>query len=332
SPGRRRCRWPSRRPAFPDQIVVKFGLDTAVIDQRLQADAGPDQTALTAGDVIEPSSLATVFNDERFKSRRVNDLDPYVRYYAINVKRVPNVKHRQALIAAVNRAEIRTIAGGTYAGDYADGAIKPNLTKDYEPTGVFDGMYGDKIAPEGNIELAKKLIAEAGAPMPAIRFDYPQSATADKAAASVVASAKRAGINIKPNPIPKGGYYGIVQDENKAGELINAGWGPDWANASTVIPELFTPSGGFNLSQANDPDFNAKVDAAKAETDRDKQAEQWKALNKQAMQNAWILPTRFGRQQRLTGSKVGTGHGEANAPYFWAPYGSWPYAELYVKK
>jgi peptide/nickel transport system substrate-binding protein len=320
------------RPAYPDQIVVKFGLDTAVIDQRLQADAGPDQTALTAGDVIEPSSLATVFNDERFKSRRVNDLDPYVRYYAINVKRVPNVKHRQALIAAVNRAEIRTIAGGTYAGDYADGAIKPNLTKDYEPTGVFDGMYGDKIAPEGNIELAKKLIAEAGAPMPAIRFDYPQSATADKAAASVVASAKRAGINIKPNPIPKGGYYGIVQDENKAGELINAGWGPDWANASTVIPELFTPSGGFNLSQANDPDFNAKVDAAKAETDRDKQAEQWKALNKQAMQNAWILPTRFGRQQRLTGSKVGTGHGEANAPYFWAPYGSWPYAELYVKK
>ena len=31
------------RPAHPDRIVVKFGLDTTVIDQRLIQDAGEDK-------------------------------------------------------------------------------------------------------------------------------------------------------------------------------------------------------------------------------------------------------------------------------------------------
>jgi peptide/nickel transport system substrate-binding protein len=319
------------RPALPDQIVYKFGLDAAVIDQRMIQDSGPDQQAISV-DAIEPSSLATVFNDDRFKSRRVNDLDPYVRYLAINTKKVPDLKQRIALAAALNRAELRTIAGGSFAGDLADGVIKPNLSKDYAPTGMWDGLLGQKIPDTGDPAFAKKMIAESGKPMKTIQFDYPQTPTNDKVAAAIVSSLGKAGITVKPNPIEAGQYYGIVFDPNKAGDLINAGWGPDWANASTVIPELFTPSGGFNLSEANDADFNAKSDAAKAMTDRDKQAEQWKALDKQAMANVWVIPTRFGRAQRLAGSKIGSASGDNGHVYFWAPYGSWPYADLYVKK
>lgn len=321
------------RPALPDSIVVKFGVDAAVIDQRMQADAGADQTTVPIYSSMQPSNLATVFNDPRFKDRRVNDLDPYSRYYAINVKSVPNLKQRQALVVALNRAELRTIAGGSYAGDLGDGAIKPNLTKDYAPTGLFDpGLYGQKIPDTGDPAFAKKLIAESGAPMKTLRFDYPKTPTYDKLAASFVSSMKLAGITIKPNPLEAGVYYSIVQDPKKAGDIINGGWGPDWANASTVIPELFTPSGGFNLSQANDPAFNAKSDAAKAETDRTKQSEMWKALNKETVQNAWIIPRLFGREQRLAGSKIGFKSGPGGNAYLWAPYGSWPYAELYVKK
>ena len=319
------------RPAYPDKIVVKFGLDASVIDQRLIADSGPDQQALTAGDPLEPSQLAAVFNNPALDKRRVNDLDPYVRYLAINTKTVPNLKQRQAIVVGMNRAQLRTIAGGSYAGDLADGVIKPNLSTDYAPTGMFTDLFGQKVPDEGDPAFAKKLIADSGAPMKTIRFDYPQTPTNDKAAAAVVASEKLAGITVKPNPIEAGQYYGIVQDPTKAGDLINAGWGPDWANASTVIPELFTPSGGFNLSEANDKAFNAASDAAKAETDRTKQADQWKALDKQAMMNAWVVPTRFGRQQRIVGSKVGTASGDGGKVYFWAPYGSWSYADLYVK-
>ena len=54
-------------------------------------------------------------------------------------------------------------------------------------------------------------------------------------------------------------YYSIVFDPEKAGELMWSGWGPDWPNASTVIPELFSQEGGFNLSQVVDDEFDAKV-------------------------------------------------------------------------
>ncbi|NDB17823.1 MAG: hypothetical protein EB027_00820, partial [Actinobacteria bacterium] len=58
-------------------------------------------------------------------------------------------------------------------------------------------------------------------------------------------------------------------------------------------------------------------------TDRAAQAKRWQELNKQAAQAALVLPTRFGREQRLVGSKV-------VGAYIWSPYGSWPYASLAV--
>jgi peptide/nickel transport system substrate-binding protein len=321
----------SYRPALPDQIVMKFGLDAAVIDQRMQADAAEDQTAMSQ-DPVEPASLATVFNDPRFADRRVNELDPYVRYIAVNVKKVPNLKQRQAIAAAMDRAQLRTIAGGNFSGDLADGVIKPNLPQDYAPSGMWDSLLGQKIPDNGDPNYAKTLIQQSGAPMPEIKYDYPQTPTNDKGAAAVVDSLGKAGIKVTPNPIPPGQFYPTVQNPAKANALILAGWGPDWLNASTVIPPLFTISGGFDISYVDDPAYNAKVKAAQGELDRTKQGDMWKELNKEAMANVWVVPTRFGREQRLAGSKVHSASGDNGKVYLWAPYGSWPYADLYVSK
>jgi peptide/nickel transport system substrate-binding protein len=319
------------RPAYPDKIVYKFGLEASVIDQRMIQDSGEDQMAISP-DPVEPASLATVFGSDRFADRRVNELDPYVRYYAVNVAKLPDLNQRKAVAAALDRAQLRTIAGGEYSGDLADGVVKPNLPADYAPSGMWDSLLGQKIPDNGDPEYAKQLIQESGKPMPTITFDYPQTPTNDKAAAAVVSSLGKAGIKCKPNPIEAGQFYGIVFDPDKAHELIAAGWGPDWPNASTVIPPLFTPSGGFDLSQVDDKAFNQKVQDALANTDRNAQAEQWKALNKEAMSQVWVIPTRFGREQRLAGSKVKSASGKDHNVYIWAPYGSWSYADLYVEK
>jgi peptide/nickel transport system substrate-binding protein len=311
------------RGAFPDRIEYIFAQPAAVITERLMADAGDDQMAISP-DAVDSAKLAVVFSDAKFEKRRFNELDPYVRYYAINTKKVPNVKHRQAILAAVNRDELRTIAGGEYAGDYADGVVKPNIGVDYAPTGLWDGLLGEAIPAEGNTELAIKLIAESGEPFPQpFVIDYGQSETNDKAAASLVASFAKAGIVATPNAIEPGAYYGVVLDPAKQGAMSAAGWGPDWSNASTVIPELFAANGGFNLSQWDDAAFLAESDAAKVITDRAEQAKAWQALSKQSMELALALPTRFGKEQRIHGSKIG-------GAYIWGPYGSWPYASLSV--
>jgi hypothetical protein len=44
----------------------------------------------------------------------------------------------------------------------------------------------------------------------------------------------------------------------------------------------------------------------------------------------WVVPTRFGREQRLAGSKVKAASGKDGQVYIWAPYGSWSYGDLYV--
>jgi peptide/nickel transport system substrate-binding protein len=319
------------RKAFPDKIVYKFGLESSVIDQRMIQDAGEDQKALTP-DSIEPQSLQTVFGDDRFKDRRVDAYDPYVRYLGVNVDKVPNLEHRKALAAALDRQQLLTIAGGEYSGELADGVIKPNLPQDYAESGMWTGLLGQEIPDTGDPEYAKQLIEQSGEPMPTIQYDYPQTPTNDKSAAALQSSLAKAGIKVKLNAIEAGQYYGIVFDPKKQGHLTSLGWGPDWPNASTVIPELFSTTGGFNLSRSNDPEFEKKVAEARAETDREAQSELWKELNKYAMAQVWAIPTRFGREQRLAGSKVHSASGEDQKVYIWSPYGSWPYADLYVEQ
>ncbi len=320
------------RPAYPDKIVIKFGLDPSVIDQRLIQDSGTDQQTTTLGDSVQSANLPTVFKDDRYKDRRVDEFDAYSYYYAVNQTKLPNLKHRQAIAVALDRAQIRTIQGGTFGGDLADGVIKPNLPEDYAPSEMWSGLLGGEVADNGDPELAKKLIQESGEPMPTVQFDYGDTPERNKEAASMVASLAKAGIKVKPNPIEVGQYYSIVFDPDKAGEIMWAGWGPDWPNASTVIPELFTAAGGFNLSQVADKAWDAKVQDAKTNTDRAAQSEQWKALNKEAMQNVYAIPTLFGRSQSLAGSKVHSASGENGNVYFWAPFTSWPYNDMYVDK
>lgn len=320
------------RPAYPDKIVVKFGLDPSVIDQRLIQDSGPDQQTTTLGDSVGSANLAAVFKDDRFADRRVDEFDAYSYYYAVNTSKLPNLKHRQAIAVALDRAQIRTIAGGSFGGDLADGVVKPNLPDDYAPSEMWTGLLGQEVPDTGDPEFAKKLIEESGEPMPTIQFDYGDTPERGKEAASMVASLAKAGIKVKPNPIEVGQYYSIVFDPDKAGHIMWSGWGPDWPNASTVVPELFTPAGGFNLSQVDDKAFNEKVQAAKENTDRAAQAEAWKTLNKEAMLNVWAIPTVFGRSQGLAGSKVKSATGENGNVYYWAPFTSWPYADMYVEK
>jgi len=310
------------RGSYPDRIEYTFAVDPNVLDQRMQADAAEDQTAITPDSVLT-ASLATVFNDPQFEDRRYNEFDPYVRYIAINTSKVPNVLHRRAILAAADRAAILQLAGGEFAGDPADGTIKPNIGQDYAPTGLWEELLGQEIPLEGDPEYAKQLIEESGEPMPRLTYDYATSPDADRGAVALQEALARADIQVRLNPIEAGSYYGVVLNENQQNELSLAGWGPDWPNASTIIPELFGTQGGFNLSRYNNPEFEERVAEALAEQDRAAQAALWQELNAFTMEEALVLPTRFGREQRLHGSKVG-------GAYIWSPYGSWPYGQLYV--
>jgi len=316
------------RKAFPEKWEIDFGIDPKVMDQRLMASTGNDQTAIQYGN-IQPENLGVIFSDTEtptadFTGRAVSGFDPYSRYYYIDVNKVKNVKIRQAMAVALDRAAVRLNIGGAFAGDYADGLIKPNIGVDYAPTGFWDSFFGEKVPDAGDPVLAKKLITESGEAAPKLTFNFPDTPTNQKTAAIVISSLGKAGFTVTPNPIEPGKYYSVVFDPANPGQFGTGGWGADWPNASTVIPPLLTQKGGWDLSQLDDKDLNAKVEAAQVELDRTKQAALWQALNKQASEQVYTIPTFFGLSQTLAGTKVGP-------IYRWPAYGSWPYGEMYVK-
>ena len=319
------------RNANPDSFIYEFGLDEAVMDERMIKDAGDDQFAVSAG--IQPENLPTIFEDDAFKDRRVDYYDPYVSYTNLNVKNLSCVEVRKAIYLAIDRDALRKAGGGPYTGDYADGFIKPALALDYKKSTLPDGLNADGTA---NVEAAQAAMtaAETACPDVAARakaglaFYRPATPVWDKAVAIWIDSLGKVGIKLKDEPVEPSNYWPTVMNPETDYDIARGGWGPDWANASTVIPELFTTSGGFNLTRnADDPDyaeFQTKVDAAKGELDRTKQGVMWQELNQFVVDRLWALPGTFVKAHSIWGSKVGN-------TYQWSPFGSYNYGDLYVK-
>ena len=326
------------RGAYPDSWVVKIGLDPVVVDEQLMAPQADDVYALQYGN-IQPQNFTKVFSDPHtaaadFTGRAFSDFDPYSLYIWVNIDKVKNVKLRQAMAVALDRDAFRATSGGEFYGDFADGLIKPNIGQDYAETGWATDLFGEPVPPTGNIELAKKLIQESGEDAPTLTYDYGKSDPGDQRAAIVKDSLEAAGFTINLNPI-ESGYYAVVGDPALQNDFGTSGWGPDWPNASTVIPALLTGATKFNnandyshVTEENSPDWYADINAALSETDRAAQATMWQNLNKQAAEQVYIIPTVFSLSQVMAGTKVTT----ADGLYKWPAYGSWPYAQIYVQQ
>jgi len=326
------------RQAYPDRIVVRFGLAEEVRDQLVLNDSDKNSMSL---DSILPTNLPTVFDDAgnpnaAYAGRALNAYDPYVTYQAVNVKKLPCLDVRKAIFYAKDFAGLIQLGGGAaFGGDPADGVIKPLMGFDYaKVTGL------DEFMPSGNPEAAKKYMdaakkscpdvyARVTDPKRGVSFDTRIGDTYKKAAAIWIdALKKNAGIVAKFNFIEPGAYYSVVLDATKQGDLSAAGWAPDWANASTVIPELFTEMGGFPMSQNwNDPAYKAfkdKSDAALIEPDRAKQGKMWAELNQYVMDQMWVIPGVFSKTQEVWGSGLG-------GVYFWEPQGAPSFGDIFIK-
>ena len=325
----------SFRTPYPDNIVVRFGLAEDVRDQIMLEDQIPNTVSL---DSLTPANTRAFFADPKKKNQRFNVYDPYVRYAAMNVSKghMDNLTLRKAVFFAIDTQALIDLSGGReFYGDPGDNPVKPVLGLDYTKTkgNIHDPNW--KIT--GNPDYAKSLVESIKSSDPAaykkatvdgIVWDIAQSATNQKAAVLIADAAKAAGIIIKFNFIPSGQYYSTVQNTEKQNDISSAGWGADWANASTVLPELFTKEGGFNLSQNwNDaayPAFKKLSDAGKNETNRNKQAAIWKQASQYVMDQYWIIRPVFSKAQDVWGSKVG-------GVYYWEPQGTFGFGGLYIK-
>ncbi|WP_409483654.1 ABC transporter substrate-binding protein [Arsenicicoccus dermatophilus] len=265
------------RKAYPDKIVDTQGVQIDTGYQRLIADAGEDKTAIAALQA-QAATLPQIESNPAAKSRSINVQSPYVDYLAPNVrsKTMANPKIRQAFAMATNRGAYITAYGGPSVMTPSFGMCNKALkcAKDFNP-------FGNDA--NGDVEGAKKLLQEAGAPSPLpITVVYRKRGNADKALTALKETWDKAGFDVTLQPIAEK-YYSTIQAPGMADkDVFWAGWGADWPSGSTVLPALFdgrvnlTAGGsGQDYGYFDDPEVNAKIDAAYAIQDEAQREKAW---------------------------------------------------------
>jgi peptide/nickel transport system substrate-binding protein len=306
------------RKAYPEKIVFNFDPDTGgIVTNELIQDEGDARNTIMLDANVAPNFLQQVVNDDTLVSRAVVGPTGAVRFFAINTKVVPNPACRQALIYAFNKRKWRAVNGGSVTGDYATTMIPPGMHGNKK----FD-LYDSVSNPEGNPDKAMQIMDEqAKAKKPCdtvIKVAYPDVPKYRRPVNTVVEAYQAVGIQVKAIGLDPTTYYNTgVGDPTNDYHMILAGWIPDWASGSAILPPLFKGSvipklnpvtghaaGNVNWSLLDDPKINDGIDAALAETSPDRQAALWGELDQQIQSQAVDIPIVYEKAIRLAGSNV----------------------------
>jgi peptide/nickel transport system substrate-binding protein len=325
------------RKAYPDDIVIKLGMNEDVRDEVDMTDQIPNGINM---DGLQPLNNIAYFNDPTKAKQRWNIVDPFVTYLTANnsAGHLDCLLVRKAVFFAYDNQSLIDLSGGLkYYGVMGDNIVKPNLGMDYAPTkgNIHDPNF--KIG--GNPEYAKTLLEQAKTACPdaydratnpakGLKYYRADTATNKKSAVLVEAALKKAGIVIETVYKPAGTYNANLVEYKSQTDFLASGWAADWANASTVIPEMWGNGCCNYTKNEKTPEyapFIAKVNKALSELDRKKQATMWHELSQYGMDQYWYIRTVFGKDQATWGSKIG-GMTE------WKPFSQAIYNDLYIKQ
>ncbi|KAA2252473.1 ABC transporter substrate-binding protein [Solihabitans fulvus] len=290
------------RHAYPDKFAFSFGGQNLDIDQRLIAANGEDRNAMTFNVKVTADVAQQVMTNPELKARTINGLAPFSEYFAINNRRVTDVKVRQAIITAFPKEQVRQIFGGPLYGDFTTTILSP-VTTGYENYDLY------KVPPAGDPAKAKQLLAEAGKPNPTIVYAYASTTQWEQAAVAISDALTRAGFTVVRKPISDKDYYDEMGKVDNQFDLYWAGWGPDWPSASTVIPPVLDgrqiANSSGNTSLFDDQETKDEIDRISQLSDLTQAGAQWAALDKKIMAKAPIVPWTDSRQISVNGPGLG---------------------------
>ncbi|WP_395691577.1 ABC transporter substrate-binding protein [Nocardioides sp.] len=290
------------RMALPDEIDFNVGQTTETIYDRLIADSGDDQYAVTS-QRVPPAYYSQITGP--VADRSVLVASPYVDYLVPNFRRLTDPAVRQALAMATNKTGWITAGGGEKAYTPADSIVNPQVVG-YKPNPSFAD-----IPEAGDAAAAKKILTDAGVKLPVpLKFTYPQSDTADKQASALKETWTDAGFDVSLDPLGDT-YYDVVQQPDKDSDVMWAGWGADWPSAITVTPPLFdsrpnltAASDGQDYGAYKSDEFNGLVDEAQSASTLDDQTAALQQGDEVLGKDTAYIPLEIAQFYFLRGSKV----------------------------
>lgn len=210
------------------------------------------QKSLQNGSAKKFDNLATYFLDINMKDK--------------NNKALSDVRIRKALNLAIDRQAIIdnvTKGGQTPAHGIVSKGIDINGQDYTEKKSYFE--------PNGNIEEAKKLLAEAGYPdgkgLPTITLIYNPEGGQGVTLEAIQDIWKKIGVNVEL----QAQEWKVLQAtrNNKNYQIIKDGWNADYVDPMTFL-DMFESNAEQNNSGYSNKDFDSVIESAKKELDENK--------------------------------------------------------------
>lgn len=230
-----------------DKIVIQLGVEPAQAGLMIRA----NEMDLYL-DRLAPADAAQAMNDPMLEGRVFANPQAAVLYLWMNndVPPFDNVKVRQAVNYAVNRNAILRVWGGPSQGSTTDQILPPTMP------GWGDA---DLYPMGGDVEMAKKLLAESGVSLP---IETTLRTMSDQAGFVEVAQAvqkqlKEVGINVNIEAAIDSVNEGIVTTRaNRVPMGINP-WYQDYPDPDNFINTLLDGTRITDTSNQNKASFNA---------------------------------------------------------------------------
>ncbi|MCE7009416.1 ABC transporter substrate-binding protein [Kibdelosporangium philippinense] len=317
----------SNRKQLPDRIEVAAGVNAEELDNQLLS--GDVQVEL-AGSGLQEAARQRVLADPALKANADN---PYAGFHwliPINMKNIPNVECRKAIIYAADRDAMWRAYGGDVGGEMAT-SIMPPIIPGREASNIYPIGQGYK----GDEAKAKDALAKCGQPNGfETTMIYRSNRPKEKATAEAVEqSLAKVGIKLTLKGYPAGSYTtdqlgspSFVANE-KVG-LGTYGWAADWQSGygydqALTDGKAILPSGNSNAAELDDPQINqwwnevVKIDNA---AEREKIYNQ---IDRRALELGAYLPNVYAKSLLYRPTNL-------TNVYFHVGFGMYDYANLGV--
>ncbi len=217
-------------------------------------------------------------------------------YLGINVKKVSDLRVRQAIALSINRA---AIAEQVYAGLLIPSA---NLI----PMGIAGRnrtACGDlcKLNPKHAVSLLRETYG--GAPLPALNLDFETNASNDLLAARIKEDLGAIGLTVNLQGRDLAGFFGALGERNH--DLFRFGWVAEYPLADWFMNPLFRSGSLDNNTGFSSPEIDDRLAAARAEPGKTARRAAYRDLERRLVQEVaviglgqfrsrWVAPLRVG--------------------------------------
>jgi oligopeptide transport system substrate-binding protein len=272
----------------------------------LRSDPAADQAAYEAGEldmVQTPSPDIQRVKADPVLGPQVQEIPTFaITYYTFNNFQDPKLKSyktpgptankdfRIALSQAIDKKAFidTTFAGvGQEAASFIMPGI-PGFQPDLNPY-PFDLASAKDHMTKALAALGKSSAADLGK----LKFGF-NTGGGHEPRVAFLAEAWRQAFGLETEQI--GSDFSVFLTQRTAGQydIARDGWGADYPHANNQLNGLFTCHGGNNDSQYCNKDFDALIAQAAAEPDQDKQVALYNQAQTLLINDAAILPLRFG--------------------------------------